>query len=119
MVPAATTGSAAQPSDPAAAVASFYDLVTAKRYADAAALWSPRMQAAYPPSTNIWGRFDATRAIRLVSSSVAVRSSTAATVNVEITETLNDGTVRRYAGQWYLVRSGSGWLMDQPALHPA
>jgi len=30
-----------------------------------------------------------------------------------------DGTVRRYAGQWYLVRSGSGWLMDQPALHPA
>ncbi len=119
IVPAATSGAAAQPSDPAAAVASFYDLVTAKRYADAAALWSPRMQAAYPPSTNIWGRFDSTRSIRLVSSSVAARSATAATVNVDITEIFNDGTVRRYAGQWYLVRSGSGWLMDQPALHPA
>jgi serine/threonine protein kinase len=105
---------AAQPGDPSVTIARFYELVTAKRYADAAALWSPRMQAVYPPSTNIWGRFDSTRSIQPVSTSVAAGGM----VNVTISEVLNDGTVRRYAGQWYLVRSGSGWLMDQPALRP-
>ena len=120
IVPAATSGAGdAQPGDPSFTIARFYDLVTAKRYAEAAALWSPRMQAAFPPSTNVWGRFDSTRSIHLASASIAARSATAATVNVSIIEVLMDGTQRRYAGQWYLVRSGSGWLMDQPALRPA
>ena len=105
--------------DPRATVALFYALVSQHRYDEAAALWSARMRAAYPPATNISGRFDRTVAISLQSSTLTFETAYAATVSVAIVETLADGTVRRWAGQWYLVRSGDGWLMDAPSLGPA
>ena len=116
LIPAATNGAADQPSDAAATIGRFYDLVSAKRYDEAASLWSARMRAAYPPATNIYGRFDATRRVQLVGWSAAGQTASTATVNVDIVEVMNDGSVRRWRGQWSLVRSGSSWLMDQPAL---
>jgi len=34
-------------------------------------------------------------------------------------ETRTDGSIRHWVGTWYLVRSGSGWLLDQPGLRAA
>jgi serine/threonine-protein kinase len=108
----------AQPTsaDPRAAVSLFYQMVSAHRYDEAAALWSPRMRATYPPSTNINGRFDATRSISVRSSQILSQNATSATVAVELVEVLTNGSARVWVGQWQLVRSGSAWLMDAPSL---
>jgi hypothetical protein len=112
--PARTAPPAAQ--NAAATIARFYDLVSAGKYDDAAALWSARMRAAYPPATNIYGRFGPTRSISLSSWSIAAQTAAGATVNVDIKEVMNDGTSRRWVGQWFVVNSGATWLMDRPAL---
>ena len=98
------------------AVARFYQLVSADRFTDAAALWSPHMRAAYPPATNITGRFSSTRSIALTAWSVAAQSATGATINVSVLELMDDGSSRVWIGQWGMLRSGNAWLMDQPAL---
>ncbi len=113
--PAAVPVSAA---DPAATVVSFYRLVTARQYADAARLWSARMQANYPPATNIDGRFADTRSISADSAVVTSQGLNTATVSVYLTEVTSSGT-RHWSGTWTMVRSGSGWLMDSPQLGPA
>jgi serine/threonine-protein kinase len=102
--------------DPAGTIVSFYELISGHDYMTASGLWSDRMRASYPPQTNIWGRFDSTRSI--VTRSAAVTSATrgSAAVAVDLVETMRDGTTRRWVGTWYLIRSGSGWLLDQPGL---
>jgi len=104
--------------DPAATVVSFYRLVTERRYGDAAAMWSARMQANYPPATNIDGRFADTRSISADSAVVTSRGLNEATVSVYLTEVTSAGT-RHFSGTWYLIRNGGGWLMDAPSLGPA
>ncbi len=42
-----------------------------------------------------------------------VRARTAV-VSVALTEYRESGEVRRFAGSWDLVRTSSGWLMDEP-----
>jgi len=113
--PAAVPVSAA---DPAATAVSFYRLVTARQYADAARLWSARMQANYPPASNIDQRFAATRSISADSAVVTSQGLNNATVSVYLTEVTSSGT-RHWSGTWSMVRSGSGWLMDSPQLGPA
>jgi hypothetical protein len=100
----------------AATIARFYQLVSADRLDEAAALWSARMRAAYPPATNIYGRFSSTRSIALTGWSVASQGPSGATINVNIVEVMKDGTSRRWVGQWLVVSSGDAWFMDQPAL---
>src|SRR5256714_14368491 len=51
--------------NPAAVVARFYQAVSRHDFATAAALWTPRMQALYPPAVYIDHRFAATQAINL------------------------------------------------------
>lgn len=109
-----TTQSAA-----ATAVLSFYQLIEQKSFDEAAALWSPRMQASYPPSTNIYGRFDRTRQIVIRGIEVVAQSAAAATVAIDILEVLDSGVTRHWVGQWQLVFDGSRWLMDSPNLRPA
>ena len=104
--------------DPAATVVSFYRLVTARRYGDAAALWSARMQANYPPASNIDQRFADTVSISADSAVVTSRGLNEATVSVYLTEVTSAGT-RHFSGTWYLIRSGNSWLMDAPSLGPA
>jgi hypothetical protein len=117
-----TTGPTTAPAvsgDPAGTIVAFYQLVSGHDYASASNLWSDRMRASYPPRTNIWGRFDATSSIVARSASLTSANPGSAAVAVDLIETRNDGTVRRWVGTWYLVRSGSGWLLDQPGLRAA
>lgn len=100
----------------ATVVRSFYELINQKRYDEAAALWSARMQANYPPSTNIYGRFDRTREIVIRSIAPVPPSAGGATVAIDILEVLDTGVTRRWVGQWQLVWDGSRWLMDAPNL---
>jgi hypothetical protein len=105
--------------DPAGTIVSFYQLISGHDYTSASGLWSDRMKAAYPPQTNLWGRFDATRSIVARSASLTSATSGSAAVAVDLIETRTDGTVRHWVGTWYLVRSRSGWLLDQPGLRAA
>jgi hypothetical protein len=105
--------------DPAGTIVSFYQLVSGHDYVSASDLWSDRMRAAYPPQTNIWGRFDRTSSIVARSASLTTANPASASVAVDLIETMADGTVRHWVGTWYLIRSGSGWLLDQPGLRPA
>ena len=114
LAPARATANTA--SAAAATIARFYELVTAERFDDAAALWSAHMKAIYPPSANIAGRFSSTKSISLVSWSVSAQAGTTAAVNVDVREVMDDGSTRHWVGQWYVVQAGSSWLMDQPAL---
>jgi len=105
--------------DPAGTILAFYELISGHDYASASGMWSDRMRAIYPPQTNIWGRFDRTRSIVARSASVTSANPGSAAVAVDLIETLSDGTIRHWVGSWYLVRSGPGWLLDQPGLRPA
>jgi hypothetical protein len=105
------------PNSPAASVVrSFYDLITQERFDEAAALWSPRMQSNYPPSTNIYGRFDRTRQIVIRDVSPVPQNTSGTTVAIDILEVLDSGVTRRWVGTWQMVWDGSRWLMDMPNL---
>ena len=88
-------------------VRSFYDLINQKRFDEAAAQWSPRMQANYPPSTNIYGRFDRTRQIVIRDISAVPQNTGGATVAIDILEVLDSGVTRRWVGT---VADGVEWL---------
>lgn len=105
-------------SSPDGAVLSFYDLVTRHRYDAAAALWSSSMKAKYPPSSNIYGRFDQTQGISVRITNVS-QGNGVATVGVALAERRTDGTVNGYVGSWHLVQASSGWLLDSVDLTPA
>jgi hypothetical protein len=104
---------------PAETIVAFYGLISGHNYSAASGLWSDRMRASYPPQTNIWGRFDRTRSIVARSASLTSANPGSASVAVDLIETLSDGSVRHWVGTWYLVRSGSGWLLDRPGLRAA
>lgn len=125
--PAAAPTLAPAPPPPAAApvasnspaasvVRSFYDLISQNRFDEAAALWSPRMQANYPPSTNIHGRFDRTRQIVIRAISAVPQNTGGTAVAIDILEVLDTGVTRRWVGTWQMVWDGSRWLMDAPNL---
>ncbi len=104
---------------PADAVASFYRLISQHEFDLASRLWSARMQAAYPPGQNIYGRFAQTQRISVQKADVVALDPAAgrATVAVDVLEVFGS-TTRRWVGTWHLVRVGSGWLLDQPRLQP-
>ncbi|HKY50136.1 MAG TPA: hypothetical protein VJP45_02655, partial [Candidatus Limnocylindria bacterium] len=104
------------PNSAAATVRTFYELIDQKRYDEAAALWSPRMKASYPPSTNIYGRFDRTRQIVIRSIAPVATNASGATVAIDILEVLDSGVTRRWVGNWMLIWDGARWLMDAPSL---
>ncbi len=99
---------------PQQAVQSFYQLVVTRKFDDAAQLWSPRMHAQYNTETAINGRFSDTQALQVNIGAVQVNQGEGrATVNVDITET-RGGATQRIVGSWQLIRTPSGWLLDQP-----
>ncbi|MGI9149171.1 MAG: LysM peptidoglycan-binding domain-containing protein [Chloroflexota bacterium] len=127
-VPAARPGSIEPPlttvtatNSPAAAVRNFYTYLDQGQFDQAAALWSQRMQGAYPPAENINGRFARTQALTLNRADVVQldADSGRATVAVRLSEVVGPPTAtREYVGNWYLVRGATGWLLDEPSLHP-
>ena len=116
--PAQATPATAQASgDPSATVADFYNRVAQHDFASAAQLWSPRMQATFPPRENIDERFSQTQSVSLRRADVVSQdpSSGQATVAVDLVESTG-GASHHWVGTWYLVRGQNGWLLDQPQL---
>jgi hypothetical protein len=115
VTPPPTTGPST--AAPARSVAAFYDDAAHHRWADAVALWSPRMQAQYPPDEWLIGRFDHTSRIvitRLRTISID-RGAGTARVAVSLTEYRTiQPSPRSFVGSWDLVRRDGRWLLDQP-----
>lgn len=103
---------------PEAAVAAFYRAVLQHRFDQAAALWSDRMKANYPPSVNIDDRFAGTTELTINQSRPVSSGGSTATQYVDLTE-VTYGTTHHWVGTWQLVRAASGWLLDQPNFQPA
>jgi eukaryotic-like serine/threonine-protein kinase len=104
-------------SSPAGAVAAFYDAVEHHRWSTAIALWSPRMQAQYPPQQWLIDRFAKTTRIDITSLATISINQDAGTARVAVSLTeyrTVDPSPRRFAGSWDLVRSDGRWLLDQP-----
>lgn len=109
---------AAAPGLPQGTVTSFFDLVLQRRYEEAAALWSPRMKANYPPFTNINERFAGSTVLTVNQAQLTSSSDGVAVVAVDLTE-VADGVVHHWLGTWRLVDIGGRWLLDQPDFQPA
>ena len=96
----------------------FYRLINEHDFEGATQLWTPRMQAAYPPGENIWRRFGQTSRISVQRADVVAldAASGRATVSVDLIEAVGSGgATRRLVGSWHLVRVGGAWLLDQPS----
>jgi hypothetical protein len=119
-----SSGPVAQPAlvptvaDPGAAVAHFYQAISSHDFGAAAALWTTRMQARYPPVQYIDHRFAATQQISLVAERVLRAEDGVAIVYVDLIERI-DGQTRVWVGTWQLVNTTSGWLLNQPNLRAA
>jgi hypothetical protein len=97
-------------------VTRFYALVEQHRFGEAAQLWSARMKSQYPPSEYINDRFAATTRIdinRISIRSMRVANQTA-TVFVDLSEYRTSGAARHWVGNWDMVLTSAGWLMDRP-----
>jgi hypothetical protein len=119
-IPAPTIRRPAVPAvgDPVAAVRRFYQAVSAHEFDRAAALWSPQMQAEFPPAEYIDQRFAATRRIDLRTERLVAAGGGVAVVYVDIIEVIG-GQTRHWAGTWQLIDSPSGWLLNRPDLGAA
>jgi hypothetical protein len=103
---------------PEVVVANFYRLVQQHQFDAAVQLWSPRMQAAYPPAVNVYQRFADTTSLRLLRDQASQTGDDAAVVSIDLVE-VRDGQTSRWTGSWYVVRASTSWLLDQPDLRPA
>lgn len=95
-------------------VAAWYSLVEDGQFDAAYGLWSDRMRAGFPREGNLDNRWRDTADITFTQLYVAEQTQTTAKVQVEFVETKENGSSRRFIGWWELVRSGDGWLLDQP-----
>jgi hypothetical protein len=106
---------------PEDAVRTFYRYIEQRQWSNASGLWTRRMQDANPPQRNINGRFKDIDHFELKTESKGIdESAGTATVGVKVVERVKcaDGYVFTYhwEGNWWLVRSPGGWLLDAPAL---
>lgn len=118
IAPARTAVAVVAAPSSSAAVSEFYARVARHDFGGAAALWSSRMQANYPPPQFIDGRFANTTGMALQQNEVIAQDLAAgrATVAIDLVETTTSGT-QRWAGTWEMVRAADGsWLMDRPSL---
>jgi len=112
--PTAVVASTQGGSGPRNTVLAFYNLVNTGQYDQAAALWTPRMQAAYPPTQNINQRFAGSQ-ITVQSAQVVSRGNDRAAVVVTLQEVKGNGSTQTLNGTWYLVRTAGGWMLDSVA----
>lgn len=113
-VPAAQAGA----SDPRGSISGFYQAVAAHQFDAAAAIWSARMQSAYPPPQYINQRFAYTQQMNLRHAQVVANNGQTATVYIDLIE-VYAGSTRHWVGTWQLVQTSSGWLLNQPDLRAA
>jgi len=106
-----------QDGDPAGVVARFYQALAAHDFEAAAALWTPVLQAQYPPAEYIDQRFAATEQLDLRAERVVGDSGGVAVVYVDVVEVIG-GQMHHWVGTWQLVDTSSGWLLNRPNLRP-
>ncbi|HEX2222302.1 MAG TPA: hypothetical protein VHK06_07235, partial [Candidatus Limnocylindria bacterium] len=59
-------------------------------------------------------RWRDTADVNILQIYVARQTATTASVQIDFIETKENGSSRRFIGWWELIRSGDGWLLDQP-----
>ena len=116
--PATVPASQTTVGDPTGAVGAFYQAVAAHQFDAAAATWSARMQANYPPPEFINRRFAYTQQMNLRAARTVANDGQFATVYIDLIE-VYAGSTRHWVGSWQLIRSSSGWLLNQPNLQAA
>jgi hypothetical protein len=114
--PANTPGGAGSP---VASVDQFYTDVAYHNWSAAESLWSSDLIQSCPPVTCINQRFANTAFIAINAASLHSQSGSNATVNIDLTETLDSGKADHYVGEWYLVKGSGGWLLERPSLSVA
>jgi hypothetical protein len=95
-------------------VATWYAYVVDGQFDAAYALWSPRMKANFERYGNLDNRWDDTASVSFNQIYVVEQTQSSAIVQVDFVETKDNGSSRRFVGWWELVRSGDGWLLDNP-----
>jgi len=113
-VPAVAAQPVAATITPDEAVALWYDHVEDGRFDAAYAMWSERMKAQFERQYNLDGRWDDTADVNILRLWVVEQTRSWAAVQIDFIETKESGATRRFFGWWELVRSGDGWLLDQP-----
>jgi serine/threonine protein kinase len=106
---------AAGAASPTEAVSQFYDRVVTHDFNGAVGLWSASMQSAYPPAENINGRFSDTSSVTVRRDELISSDNGRAVVAVDVIE-VRGGRTYHWVGNWYLIQSDSGWLLDRPGL---
>lgn len=112
--PAPTPVMVAMAITPDQTVAAWYSYVVNGDFDAAYGLWSDRMRAGFPREGNLDNRWRDTADVTFTQLYVVEQTQTTAKVQVEFVETKDNGSSRRFIGWWELVRSGEGWLLDQP-----
>ncbi len=106
--------SGAGQANPVATVVTFYGLVARHHFTEAAQLWSPSLQQAYPPAQDIDARFADTVGIAYRLGPVTIGGSSA-TVRIDLVETRTVSPTRRdLVGSWDLVKLDGRWYMNAP-----
>ena len=112
--PAPTPAVVAQAITPDQTVATWYSYVEGGQFDAAYALWGDRMKSNYPRQGNLDNRWRDTADVAIRELYVVEQNATYALVHIDFVETKDNGASRRFIGAWELVRSGDGWLLDQP-----
>ena len=111
----AAPAAAGSPTD---AVSQFYGRVVAHDFDGAVRLWSAGMQSTYPRGEYVDGRFSDTSSMSLRRNQLISSGGGQAIVSIDLVE-VRGGRTYHWVGNWYVVQSNSGWLLDRPALSQA
>jgi hypothetical protein len=111
----AAPAAAGSPTD---AVSQFYGRVVAHDFDGAVQLWSAGMQSTYPRGEYVDGRFSNTSSMSLRRNQLISSGGGQAIVSIDLVE-VRGGRTYHWVGNWYVVQSNSGWLLDRPALTQA
>lgn len=103
---------------PTDAVSQFYGRVVAHDFDGAVRLWSAGMQSTYPRGEYVDGRFSDTSSMSLRRNQLISSGGGRAIVSIDLVE-VRGGRTYHWVGNWYVVQSNSGWLLDRPALSQA
>lgn len=100
---------------PVDVVRTFYALVAAHHFREAAELWTPQLRSTYPPAQYIDGRFAAVQSLTLNRAEQVGGYGQTATVAVDLMEVdSGSSTPRHFIGTWQVVRVVDRWLLNQP-----
>src|SRR3984893_1322083 len=111
----AAPAAAGSPTD---AVSQFYGRVVAHDFDGAVRLWSAGMQSTYPRGEYVDGRFSDTSSMSLRRNQLISSGGGQAIVSIDLVD-VRGGRTYHWVGNWYVVQSNSGWLLDRPALSQA